>query len=142
MKRPAEPDGLSAEALDAWSRRSPSLSGLPGLLADHVAEFRLAGGDDVLDIACHEPVRGRVNRGHLRMTAHDKKLVVVFYRVSPAANGGNYGYGGLAARSDRLRVDQVRSWLDYLASGFAEEAAPRGMQTSFQYPVPAGEAAR
>ena len=86
-------------------------------------------------------MRGRVNRGHLRMTAHDGKLVVVFYRASPSADGGNYGYGGVAVRADRLRANQVGAWLNYLASGFAEESAPRGMQTSFQYPVPAGEVA-
>ena len=141
MTRAAEPGGLQAAALDCWSRRAPSLAGLPAMLADHPAAFRLAGGDDFLDIACDEPVRGRVNRGHLRMTAHGGELVVVFYRASPVADGGHYGYGGIAARTDRLRVDQVRAWLDYLASGFAEESAPRGMQTSFQYPVPAGEAA-
>lgn len=139
MTRPAEQGGLETVVLDVWIRRAPSLAGLSTLLAGHPAAFRLAGGDDFLDIACDEPVRGRANRAHLRMTAHDGKLMVVFYRASPAADGGTYGYGGLAARIDRLRVDQMRAWLDYLASGFAEDSAPRGMQTSFQYPVPAGE---
>jgi len=138
MTGPAESGHLQAAALECWSRRAPSLAALPTLLADHPAAFRLAGEDDFLDIACDEPVRGRVNRGHLRMTAHGGDLIVVFYRASPAADGGNYGYGALAARTDRLRVQQVRAWLDYLASGFAEESAPRGMQTSFQYPVPGG----
>jgi len=66
---------------------------------------------------------------------------VVFYRVALVADGGTYGYGGLAVRTERLRTGQVRGWLDYLASGFATESAPRGLQTSFQYPVPAAEAA-
>ncbi len=141
MTSPAEPVSLQAAALDCWSGRAPSLAGLPDLLKEHPAAFRLTSREDFLDIACDEPVRGRANRGHLRLTAGDEKLMVVFYRASSAADGGNYGYGGVAVRGDRLRVQQVRAWLDYLASGFAEESAPRGMQTAFQYPVPAGEAA-
>ena len=129
--------GSGQDALATFCRRLPALAGLPDLLANHPSPFRLAGDDTFLDIACDEPVRGRVNRSHLRMTAA-ADLLVVFYRAGRGPGGGSYGYGGLAARPERLRAEQVRAWLDYLASGFAEEAAPRGMQTSFQYPVPAG----
>jgi len=138
--KPSTDPGHDQAALTRWSERVPSLAGLPGLVAKHPSSFRFAGGEHFLDIACDEPVRGRANRSHLRMTAGgDGELRVVFYRAALSEGGGTYGYGGLAARTERLRTDQVRAWLDYLASGFAAESAPRGLQTSFQYPVPAAE---
>jgi hypothetical protein len=125
------------DALAIWGTRAAALATLPGLLNEHPATFQVNVCDEFLDIACRQPVRGRVNRSRLRVTClHDDEMAVVFYRSGLAPHGTGFGYGGLAVRGPRLREQQVAVWLQFLAAGFAEDEAPRGLQTVFQYPVP------
>lgn len=125
------------DALASWGARAAALAALPQLLGEHAAAFAVNACDEFLDIACREPVRGRTNRSHLRVTClHGDELAVVFYRAGLAPHGSGFGYGGLAVRGPRLREQQVHAWLEFLTAGFDESHAPRGLQTAFQYPVP------
>ena len=125
------------EALSVWGVRATALATLPQLLGEHAAAFAVDACDEFLDIACHEPVRGRPNRSHLRITClHGDELAVVFYRAGLAPHGTGFGYGGLSMRGPRLREQQVHAWLEVLAAAFDESRAPRGLQMVFQYPVP------
>ena len=124
-------------ALAVWGERAAALAGLPELLSLHDAAFQVNVCKEFLDVACREPVRGRANRSCLRVTClHGDELAVVFYRSGLPPDGTGFGYGGLAVRGLRLRANQVSAWLDFLAAGFAEATAPRGLQTAFQYPAP------
>ncbi len=137
MTRAAEGDTFSEAVLTAWSGRCAALEGLADMLAAHAAEFTLSGGHKDLNIGCRQPVRGRPNRCHMRLSLCDNNLLaVVFYRTSGVEGGGQFGYGGAAVPAGRLRPDQVQSWLDYVASGFDAGTQPRGVRAEFQYPVP------
>lgn len=137
MTLTAEPDTHLAAALSRWGELAPALAGLRQMLQEHAAPFAMTAGESYLDISCGQPVRGRVNRSHLRLNPCEHDVVsVVFYRASFRADGGNYGYGGAAIAGARLRPDQVRAWLGYLAAGLDASAAPRGVRAEFQFPVP------
>jgi hypothetical protein len=137
MSLPGQLEPDQQDALATWGTRAEALAILPQLLDGHAARFAVDACDEFLDIACREPVRGRTNRSHLRLTRlHGDELSLVFYRAGLAPHGTGYGYGGQAVRGPRLREQQVQIWLDFLATGFDESQAPRGLQTVFQYPVP------
>ncbi|MFQ5767785.1 MAG: hypothetical protein ACE5ID_07365 [Acidobacteriota bacterium] len=125
------------EKLHSWQQKAPALAALRELLEGADAAYRVVSEGEGLEVACDTPLRGRPNRGRMRIVAYDEeKMAVFFFKVSSGDGGQRFSYGGLAFKADRLRPDQIRSWLEFVASGLGWEKRPRGLVRSFQYTLP------
>ena len=66
-----------------------------------------------------------------------ERLCAFFYKRSNLAwSRDRYSYGGVEFRPEQLTEADVRSWLDWLASGFDPERRPPRLRRAFLYDIP------
>jgi hypothetical protein len=131
-------EAATAARLAEWESKVPALAGLRDLLSRHEGPFRITGEGNVLEVACENRVRDLPNRCRLVLCDYGEgRMAVHFVRASMwPESGDRFSHGGIAVRGDRLRAEQVEEWFTYLASAFDAARQPRGLESSFQYPIP------
>ena len=124
--------------LENWERRAPVFAELFRLVRHHEMSFRLMADGSGLELGCERSAGERAHRGRMKIVLYtERELGVFFYRVSASPESGDrFGYGALACRPDCLRPDQLRTWLDYVASEFAWNRTPRGLRRAYEFPIP------
>ena len=104
----------------------------------HPEPFRIDTGTTGLDFVGENNVKGKPNRGRMKLFASDGgRMAVFFYKRSVVPHSfDRFSYGGRVFTPRRITNEEIAEWLDFVLSGLDPRHRPESLIRAFDYDVP------
>ena len=121
--------------------RAPQLkvaSALVDLAQVSKARFHVTSSSPNLEIALASKNQRIPHRCRLKLfEVKPGQMAAFFYKTSAVPfSRDRFSYGAVSFSADELSDDELSGWLEYLASGFLWDRAPRRLQRALTFDVP------
>jgi hypothetical protein len=120
--------------------RNPGLSAVMEIVQSETRPYALDAEVAGLEIVPQNRVKNVPNRCRLKLfrpRETQERLCAFFYKRSNLAwSRDRFSYGAVEFRPAEVEPEAVRSWLEWLSSGFDPERRPAGLKRAFRYTIP------
>jgi hypothetical protein len=117
----------------------PALQAIVDQIRLYPAELEVISTGVMLEVSAVSTHRnGLPNRARIRAYCPRPSQTLVFFFKTSLIGGAQerHCYGGIDLKNDLPAPAEVRSWLDYLVSGFNPDIRPDQFQRTLRYLIP------
>ena len=126
--------------LDHELSRNPAFASVVDAVSDAAEAFSIdprAGGLEFASLEAATSVPSRCRMKLFRPREEKDRLCAFFFKKSNIAGSRDrFSYGAVEFLPDRLRPEEIRTWIAWLASGLDPALRPSNLKRAFLYTIP------
>lgn len=125
------------EKMEKWVKKANFIEKLLKIMQDSEQEFWFDTGKKDLEIGVKNLIKGKTNRGRIKVFFHtDNKPVVFFYKVSTVPHSIDRFSYGVVLPPPEPEEKEVIEWIEFLVSGLSPEKRPSNLKRAFPFDIP------